>query len=75
MTRPLAAICGCVVLALIWIALPALGLAPGFAGHMTIHMAVVAVAAPLLAVALAGTAFDPTPRAPLVFAPLAATLL
>ncbi len=44
----------------------------GFAHHMTMHVAVVAVAAPLLAVGLAGSRLDPTPAAPLLFAPLLA---
>lgn len=69
------AISGCLVLALAWLAPPALGSETGFAGHMTVHMAVVAIAAPLLAIGLAGSRLDPTPLAPLLFAPLLAMAL
>lgn len=41
-----------------------------FAAHMTMHMAVVAVAAPLLALAVAGTRFDPVRRWPSWFPPI-----
>ena len=41
-----------------------------FAAHMTMHVAVVAVAAPLLAVALGGSPFDPVRRWPRPFHPL-----
>lgn len=46
-----------------------------FAAHMSMHMAVVAVAAPLLAVGLAGSRFDPATRFPGLFSPMLATLL
>jgi len=57
-----------------------LGLAPfsatlGFLGHMGIHVAVIALAAPLLAIGLGGTRWDPTPYAPILFAPMVATLV
>lgn len=57
-----------------------LGLAPfsdrlGFLGHMTMHVMVIALAAPLLAVGLAGTRGDPTPYVPILFAPMIATVL
>ncbi len=41
-----------------------------FWAHMTIHMLVVAIAAPLLALSIAGSRFDPVPKAPQVFAPI-----
>ena len=41
-----------------------------FWGHMTIHMLVVAIAAPLLALGMAGTRWDPVPKAPTLFAPV-----
>ena len=47
----------------------------GFAGHMMVHVAVVAIAAPLLAIGLAGSRLDPTPLAPLLFAPMLAIAL
>lgn len=46
-----------------------------FTAHMTLHMAVVAVAAPLLALGWAGRASDPVRRFPLLFAPVPASLL
>jgi putative membrane protein len=73
--RKLLATLGCLVLALAWLAPPALGIELGFAGHMSVHVAVVAIAAPLLAVGLAGSRLDPTPLAPLLFAPLLASAL
>ena len=55
---------GLAVLALAWLwPLPQLGLPP-FSTHMTMHMAVVAVAAPLLALGLSGTRLDLVTRRP-----------
>jgi putative membrane protein len=42
---------------------------------MTLHMGVVALAAPLLAFGIAGTRLDPVRRLPTLFAPLVACLL
>jgi len=54
---------------------PLPGLARGsFAAHMLMHMSVVAVAAPLLALGLRATRFDPVRGAPRVFAPLLASV-
>jgi putative membrane protein len=39
-------------------------------GHMLAHMAAVAIAAPLIALGIAGTPWDPSMRLPLVVAPL-----
>ena len=75
MMRRLMATSGCLVLALAWLGPLALGIETGFAGHMIVHVAVVAITAPLLAVGLAGSRLDPTPLAPLMFAPMAATAL
>jgi putative membrane protein len=47
----------------------------GMTGHMVAHMAVVALAAPLLAVGFAGTRFDPASRWPGVVAPLSMSLV
>ena len=53
------AIAGAVVLAAAWLGpLPALA-RQSFAAHMTMHMAVVAIACPLLAWGVAGRRFDP----------------
>jgi putative membrane protein len=49
--------------------------APPFTAHMIMHLLVVAVAAPLLALAVVGTRYDFSPRIPLLFAPLPASLL
>jgi putative membrane protein len=75
MMRALIATTGCLVLALAWLGPPGLGIELGFAGHMIVHMAVVAIAAPLLAIGLAGSRLDPTPLAPLLFAPMLAMAL
>lgn len=73
--RPLLVTAGTLVLALAWLGLLAQGGGQGFTGHMIVHVAVVAIAAPLLAVGLAGSRLDPTPLAPLLFAPLLASAL
>jgi putative membrane protein len=64
---------GGLVLAVAWLGLPMIAGNTGFLGHMVMHVAGVAVAAPLLAVGFAGSACDPSPHAPLLFAPLIAT--
>lgn len=46
-----------------------------FWAHMTMHMAVVAVAAPLLAFGVAGSRLDPVRRWPRLFAPIPASAL
>jgi len=45
-----------------------------FAAHMAMHMAVVALAAPLLAAGLGGSRLDPVHRWPALFAPVAASM-
>ena len=46
-----------------------------FAAHMTLHMGIVAVSAPLLALGLAGSAVDPVRKAPGLFPPIPLSLL
>jgi putative membrane protein len=46
-----------------------------FFAHMMMHMAVVAVAAPLLALAIGGGRYDPAERAPRLFAPVQASMV
>jgi putative membrane protein len=46
-----------------------------FFAHMMMHMAVVAVAAPLLALAIGGGRYDPAERAPRLFAPVQASIV
>ncbi|WP_205627028.1 cytochrome c oxidase assembly protein [Sandaracinus amylolyticus] len=68
-----ALVLGLVVLAAVWL-VPLADVLPGpFLAHMTMHMGVVAVAAPLLALGVAGTRFDPVRRAPRWLAPIPAS--
>lgn len=68
-------ILGAVILAIAWLGpLPALA-RTGFFAHMTMHMAVVAVAAPLLAFGIAGGRLDPVRRAPGLFSAIPASVL
>src|SRR6056297_1016141 len=65
---------GWLVLLLAWLGpLPRLA-ETSFAAHMTLHMAVVAVAAPLLSIAMAGRRYDPVKRFPAWFAPVPASV-
>lgn len=65
---------GVLTLAAAWIGpLPNLA-RQAFFGHMLMHMLVVAVAAPLLALAIAGSRFDPVPRHPALYAPIPASV-
>jgi putative membrane protein len=62
-------------LALLWFGpLPRLA-ATDFTAHMTMHMGVVALAAPLLAAALAGGPLDPVRRHPVLFGAVAASVV
>lgn len=66
---------GLLALAFAWLG-PARWLAPGpFSAHMTMHMTVVAVAAPLLALGLAGGGLDPVRRWPALFPPVPASIV
>jgi putative membrane protein len=68
-------ILGVTALAAAWLGpLPALA-QEFFAAHMTMHMTVVAVAAPLLAMGLGGSPYDPARKAPQWFAPIQASML
>ena len=75
MLQHLSLILGIMVLAVTWLGpLPEMARSAFFA-HMTMHMAVVAVAAPLLSLGVAGTRLDPVPLAPRLFAPVPASIL
>ena len=75
MTRAALATLAVGILSGVWLGpLPALA-GGSFAAHMTMHMGVVAVAAPLLALAIAGTARDPFRRAQALSVPLLASLI
>ncbi len=68
-------VAGIAVLAAAWLGpLPSLS-THSFAAHMTMHIAVVAVAAPLLALAIAGTESDPVRAMPSLVAPIPASMI
>jgi putative membrane protein len=70
MSRRISLVLGVLALAAVWLGpLPALA-ATSFSAHMAMHMGVVAVAAPLLALGVAGGRFDPVVRAPSLFPPV-----
>jgi putative membrane protein len=74
MMRPAWLISGGVVLLGAWFGpLPALA-RESFSAHMTMHMIIVAVAAPLIAASVTGTRFDPARAYPWLFAPLQASI-
>jgi putative membrane protein len=66
---------GLLTLAVLWLGpLPTLA-RHTFAAHMALHMGLVAVAAPLLALGLAGGSFDPVRKTPAFFPPVPLSLL
>lgn len=74
MTRPLCFLVGLGALAVAWLG-SFEALLPGpFSAHMAMHMTVVAVAAPLLSLGVAGGVYDPAARAPALFAPVPASI-
>ena len=75
MTRAALLVLAAVVLAWVWFGDPPAALDGSFSAHMTRHMGVVAIAAPLLALGLSGTALDPVLRHPGTFAPIPASLV
>lgn len=65
---------GWLVLAAAWFGpLPELA-RTSFAAHMTLHMAIVAVAAPLLSLGVAGQRYDPVKTTPALFSPVPASV-
>jgi len=73
--RPLALMLGLVTLGAVWLGpLPALA-DRLFVGHMLMHVMVVAVAAPLLAIGMAGGGLDVSSRFPVLFSPILASVL
>lgn len=67
--------CGLLILGAVWLGpLPQLARQAFFA-HMLMHMSVVAVAAPILALGIAGRRLDPARRAPWLFAPIQASIV
>jgi putative membrane protein len=74
LTRHGTFVAGVAVLALAWMGpLPNLA-SDSFAAHMTMHIAVVAIAAPLVALAAAGTVVDPVRTMPRVVAAVPASM-
>lgn len=72
---PLVLALGLALLAIVWLG-PLPALAPqAFFAHMLMHVGVVALAAPLIALGLCNTRLDPVRRWPAPFAPLPASLL
>ena len=75
MMRPSLIAFGLITVAGIWLGpLPSLA-RQYFAAHMVMHMGVVAVAAPVIAAGLVGTAADPTMRWPRIFSAIPAAML
>ena len=73
--RPLALMLGLATLAAVWLGpLPAMA-DRMFVGHMLMHVMVVAVAAPLLAIGLAGGQLDLSSRMPALFSPILASVI
>jgi putative membrane protein len=67
--------CGLLMLGAVWLGpLPQLARQAFFA-HMLMHMGVVAVAAPVLALGFAGGRLDPARKVPWLFAPIQASIL
>lgn len=67
--------CGLLILAAVWLGpLPQLA-GQAFFAHMLMHMGVVAVAAPILALGIAGARLDPARKAPWLFAPVQASVI
>ena len=66
---------GVALLVALWLGpLPSMA-AQSFSAHMTLHMGVVAVVAPLLTFGIAGSRVDPGRRAPALFSPIPASLV
>lgn len=73
--RPLSLMLGLATLGAVWLGpLPAMA-DRLFVGHMLMHMLVVAVAAPLLAIGLAGGRLDFSARVPILFSPILASVI
>jgi putative membrane protein len=75
MTQRVLLAAGAVILGVVWLG-PLPGLAPRhFSAHMTMHMGVVAVAAPLLALGAAGGRLDPVRWFPRLLSPVPASVV
>ena len=66
---------GCLALLAAWCGpLPQMA-GSSFSAHMSLHMAIVAIAAPLLSLGIAGSRFDPVGYLPRLFAPVPASVI
>jgi putative membrane protein len=74
MIRRVSVFSGVAILGVLWFGPLAGSTVNSFAAHMTVHISVVAVIAPLLAFGIAGTRLDPVNATPALFAPLPASL-
>jgi putative membrane protein len=75
MTHPVSLAVGLLTLAGVWLG-PLQHVVHGaFSAHMTMHMGVVAVAAPLIAFGVAGGKLDPAGRVPALFSPIPASVV
>jgi putative membrane protein len=74
-SRPALLVLGLAALALAWAPWTGAAFGHGFTTHMARHMTVVAVAAPLIALGLAGARFDPSRNHSLLFAAVPASLI
>ncbi len=73
--RALALAAGLIILAAAWLGPLAALARHAFAAHMTLHMIVVAVAAPLVAWGVSASRFDPVIRRPGLFSPVPASIV
>lgn len=69
------AACGLLVLAALWLGPLPLRASRSFTAHMALHMGIVAVAAPLLAIGVAGGRIDPVRKVPWLFPPVPASVV
>ncbi len=73
--RRLLLLLGVLTLAAVWLGPLADAARRAFSAHMLMHMGVVAVASPLLALGVRGGRFDPVLKMPRLFAPIPASVL
>lgn len=75
LARPTSFVLALAMLGLVWLGpLPSMA-THSFAAHMAMHIAVVALVAPLIALALAGTRVDPVRTRPRLMAPIPMSLV
>ncbi|MCO8120885.1 cytochrome c oxidase assembly protein [Stieleria sp. TO1_6] len=65
---------GWILLAVAWLGPLPRWSESSFAAHMTLHMLIVAVVAPLLSIAMAGLRYDPVRKTPWLFSPIPASV-